>query len=35
MFKLFNKSKDMKSKLGYEELIEEIKKKYKINSKGL
>lgn len=31
MIKLFNKPKDMKSKFGYEELIEEIKKKDKIN----
>ena len=31
MIKLFNKSKDIKSKFGYEELIEEIKKKDKIN----
>ena len=32
---MFHKSKNMKSKFGYEELIEEIKKKDKINSKEL
>ena len=35
MIKLLNKSKNIKSKFGYEKLIEEINKKEKINSKGL